>query len=391
MCIFKYSYRKIVFAICLILALTNCTDLTEIENRLNKLEICVDDLTTTCNALNEAYKNSKIISEISQNKETDSWVIKFSDNTSINIKNGKDGLNGITPLLQIDQNGFWSVSYDNGTSFEQIVNSAGNPIQAKGEESISVRVSSNENGYYCIESYYTSNPNKIIEKIETPYTTDASNIIKSIEKDNTSNIVTITMADGNKFKFNYEYKIPTSIAILNSQPLFMEKNGVKAVEFRVNPSNAEFKYDVSNSECEISLDLIGVNSRNYINEPTNYKLQKIEQAYDVNNKLLQGQYIAYITDLDQSTFYNDKVALVLTVKNENNEEIQISSSAFNIIFSDNDFVNLELLKEQNKGKVLKDVSFTLDDQNNYILSTPYVSNCTDLKPSFISNGKVYVK
>ena len=188
------------------------------------------------------------------------------------------------------------------------------------------------------------------------------------------------MADGNKFKFNYEYKNPTSIAILNSQPLFMETSGVKVVDFRVNPSNAEFKYDVSSNDCEISLDLVGPNTRNYVKEPTNYKLQKVEQVYDENNKLLQGQYKAYIEDLALSTFYNDKVALVLTVKNENKEEIQISSSAFDIIFSDNDFVNVELLKDKNQGKVLKDVSFTLEGENNYVLSTPYVSNCTGSYP-----------
>lgn len=388
--------RKTILTLLLVFTLTNCTDISEIEERLDNLEICVNDLTNAYNALNEAYKSSKMITEVSKNEENNSWIIKFSDNTSIEIKNGKDGANGsdgangITPLLQIDQNGFWTVSYDNGVSFEKINDSSGNPVQSKGQEGISIRVVSNENGFYCIESYYTSKPDEIIETIETPYTADKANIIQTIEKDNITNIITITMADGNKFKFNYEYKNPTSIAILNSQPLFMETSGVKVVDFRVNPSNAEFKYDVSSNDCEISLDLVGPNTRNYVKEPTNYKLQKVEQVYDENNKLLQGQYKAYIEDLALSTFYNDKVALVLTVKNEKKEEIQISSSAFDIIFSDNDFVNVELLKDKNQGKVLKDVSFTLEGENNYVLSTPYVSNCTGLKPSFTSNGKVYV-
>lgn len=388
--------RKTILTLLLVFTLTNCTDISEIEERLDNLEICVNDLTNAYNALNEAYKSNKMITEVSKNEENNSWIIKFSDNTSIEIKNGKDGANGsdgangITPLLQIDQNGFWTVSYDNGVSFEKINDSSGNPIQSKGQEGISIRVVSNENGFYCIESYYTSKPDEIIETIETPYTADKANIIQTIEKDNITNIITITMADGNKFKFNYEYKNPTSIAILNSQPLFMETSGVKVVDFRVNPSNAEFKYDVSSNDCEISLDLVGPNTRNYVKEPTNYKLQKVEQVYDENNKLLQGQYKAYIEDLALSTFYNDKVALVLTVKNENKEEIQISSSAFDIIFSDNDFVNVELLKDKNQGKVLKDVSFTLEGENNYVLSTPYVSSCTGLKPSFTSNGKVYV-
>lgn len=393
---------KVVLPFVLFSVLCSCTDLRDIEDRLNKIETTVNELRDACQALKDAYSNGKIISEVSKNDELNGWTIKFSDNSQIDIINGKDGIegnegadgnNGITPLLQIDNNGYWTVSYDNGRSFTLIKDKNGNAITSKGDDGKdgnNIRIVINENGYYCIEIYNNSNPNVVIEKIETSYTSNKSDIIKTIVKDEITNIVTITMADGSEYKFNYEFKRPTSIAILNSQPIYMEENETKVVTFRVNPSNAEFKYDVSKEDCEISLDFVNENSRSYINVPINYRLKEIKQVYDGNDKIIEGEYEAYIEDLNKSTAYNDNVALVLSLKNENNEDIQISSSVFNIVFSGNDILKFELLKENNSGIVLKDVSFEFDDNNNLTLETPYVSSCTTLKPSFTSNGKVYL-
>lgn len=393
---------KVFLFLATISLFTNCTNLSEIENRLDKIETTVNELKDACQALKDAYSNGKIISEVSKNDELNGWTIKFSDNSQIDIINGKDGIdgnagadgnNGITPLLQIDNNGYWTVSYDNGGSFTLIKDKNGNAITSKGDDGKdgnNIRIVIDENGYYCIEIYNNSNPDVIIEKIETSYTSNKSDIIKTIVKDEITNIITITMADGSEYKFNYEFKSPTSIAILNSQPIYMEENETKVVAFRVNPSNAEFKYDVSKEDCEISLDFVNENSRSYINVPINYRLKEIKQVYDGNDKIIEGEYEAYIEDLNKSTAYNDNVALVLSLKNENNEDIQISSSVFNIVFSGNDILKFELLKENNSGTVLKDVSFEFDDNNNLTLETPYVSSCTTLKPSFTSNGKVYL-
>ena len=104
----------------------------------------------------------------------------------------------------------------------------------------------------------------------------------------------------------------------------------------MNPSNAKFNYDVESSDCEIELDLLGSNTRaSYTSEPLNYKLSKVELVYDKQGVVKQGQYRAYITDLNVAENYVDDVALVLTVNNSNNEEVQISSTAFNVRYAEN--------------------------------------------------------
>lgn len=64
--------RILNLTIILVLILASCTDLSDIEKKLENLEICVNDLTNAYNALNEAYKSNKMITEVSKNEENNS-------------------------------------------------------------------------------------------------------------------------------------------------------------------------------------------------------------------------------------------------------------------------------------------------------------------------------
>ena len=66
--------RKTILTLLLVFTLTNCTDISEIEERLDNLEVCVNDLSNAYNALNEAYKSNKMITEVSKNEENNSWI-----------------------------------------------------------------------------------------------------------------------------------------------------------------------------------------------------------------------------------------------------------------------------------------------------------------------------
>jgi len=47
-------------------------------------------------------------------------------------ENGKDGKDGITPKLKIDADGYWMVSYDNGTTYDYVLNADGEKVNAVG-------------------------------------------------------------------------------------------------------------------------------------------------------------------------------------------------------------------------------------------------------------------
>lgn len=47
---------------------------------------------------------------------------------------GENGANGITPVLSIDAEGYWLISYDNGQTFMRLLDSNGRPVSALGRE-----------------------------------------------------------------------------------------------------------------------------------------------------------------------------------------------------------------------------------------------------------------
>ena len=77
------------------LALVSCTDLDEVNSRLDQLETDVKDLKSALEALQRAYDDGKIISRVDPiNSETGGWKVTFSDNSTISLLNGADGKDG---------------------------------------------------------------------------------------------------------------------------------------------------------------------------------------------------------------------------------------------------------------------------------------------------------
>lgn len=79
-CIFLYS---------------SCTNLDDVNKRLDNLEEEVDDLQSALQALQTAYDDGKIVKGVSPlTASKDGWKITFSDGSSIELQNGKDGADG---------------------------------------------------------------------------------------------------------------------------------------------------------------------------------------------------------------------------------------------------------------------------------------------------------
>lgn len=71
---------------------------------------------------------------------TKTWLTdKAGNRLPVTGNNGKDGINGtngtngkdgITPIIRIDTAGYWIISYDNGITFQRILNEYNQPVQA---------------------------------------------------------------------------------------------------------------------------------------------------------------------------------------------------------------------------------------------------------------------
>lgn len=248
------SVRNLLCLIAGIVVLTfsSCQNLDGINNRLDQVEVELNNLKSVSNALQEAYTQGKIIKSVTPlSGKTGGWEIGFTDGSTIRVVNA-----------------------DN---------------------------------------------------------MDASNLISSITKDEKTNVIVLELADGSKFTFNSIGVFPTSIAILNTNPVRLSMGTQASVEFRVNPSNASIVID--DNHYPLVLDKVGTiaTRSSYVTTPTNYKLISVEQVYDdVTNEKKVGQYRAIIEDTKKSVDYDEMVALVIDVEDANGDNVQISSNAFEV-------------------------------------------------------------
>ena len=385
--------KNIVHILSCLLLLVSCADLSDIEKRLDKLEGEIADINSAVEALRDNYSSGKIITDIQPSQSNDEcWKITFSDGSFIEILNGVDTDDGQLPYLLIDGDGYWCVSYDCGATYSRIMdNSASYILSMDGadEEGTQLKIDIDEVGKLSFLLYKKSQPDNIIDKIETPYTIRNKGIIAAVINDRVRRTLTITLSDGSTFVFDKENSLPASIAILTTSNLALAPGSTVSFEFRVNPSTAVFNYDVNSEDCDIALDVVGSSRSSYITEPVNYKLTKVEQVYSKEGVLKEGQYRAYITDLEKNKDYSDFIALVLTVTDKNNEKVQISSSAVNIMVTGNLITSFSFLKKNNEN-VTDDVVVKVEGNELKVYSS-HITDLKKLRATFVTNGyRVYV-
>lgn len=153
-------------------------DVDDLKDRITALEEQVNQMNEDIVSLQDIIHALDQNISISQVEQTDEgYILHLTDGTSINLYNGKEGssganapiigiaqengiyywtlttdekttwltdeagnklpvsgASGITPLLSIDEKGYWTVSYDNGKTYEQLTDANGNPVQAVGKD-----------------------------------------------------------------------------------------------------------------------------------------------------------------------------------------------------------------------------------------------------------------
>ena len=132
--------------ICAVMTLLFCplvTSCDDNDDRLANLDDRVSALESAIGKLQQAFDDGKTISGVSS--ESGKTTILFTDGTSVVIRDGKDGADGSDgkdgndgkdgadgkdgerPIVAIDDEGHWAVSYDNGATFVKITGSDPDP------------------------------------------------------------------------------------------------------------------------------------------------------------------------------------------------------------------------------------------------------------------------
>ena len=103
-----------------LLAAVSCSDLEDVQGRLDELESRVTALETQVNALNSNVEGTVELMEagtISDATQTGGvWTITLSDGRKITLTAGSLGV-GNTPVMSIDAEGYWQVDYGTGKNY----------------------------------------------------------------------------------------------------------------------------------------------------------------------------------------------------------------------------------------------------------------------------------
>lgn len=114
-------YRLIIPWI-IALVLQSCTSdnleqrISSLEERISALESVYGEINDNATALNILYKENLLILQYDERTENGNLVgydLKLSDGSTIRITFGKN-MEGIAPMIGVDESGKWAVSFDGG-------------------------------------------------------------------------------------------------------------------------------------------------------------------------------------------------------------------------------------------------------------------------------------
>ena len=330
------SYVCILSMLLLItgMSITSCTE--DFGPEIDRLKEDVSSLKTSVDKLKDAYEGGKIVSGVEPiTTGVGGWKITFSDNSAITLQNGingKDGVDGVTPYVKIDNNCNWIVSYDKGQTYSPIKDAEGNTISAKGIDGangVSVDVQVNSEGKYEIITYL-EDKNNPITVLPTPYSANPDNQITSIIEDSERGMVSITMSSGKQYNFGQALNYPTSIVLLKKEFLISEEGGTAEIEFFVNPSNAKItKEDIVINQLETGM--LKSYAESYANPSPNYEIVSLENSVNDKGEQLQGRYKLTIKHIGEFGFYEEYCTLVISTKDAQDNKIEITSEKFLLI------------------------------------------------------------
>jgi len=184
-----------------------------------------------------------------------------------------------------------------------------------------------------------------------------SSVVLGVESDD--GVYILTLYDGQRLTFNgKEVVYPTSLVAITTEIKFL-KNAEVAIEFRVNPSNAIFNYDVSSPDCRVEIDAAGkLKTYSYVTNPDKFRLTRIEQVSDADGNVTEGQYRAYIRDNNGDETYKYATAVVLTTKDKNNDTVRLSSAAITVERKANTYLPVVAIYTENRAEI--------EDKENWI-------------------------
>ena len=144
----KLFYKIFGTAMIAAAAAASCTDLDNLEQRIDSLESRIaaieaqlDGFNDNIEALGAFAEGNRTISSVAENNGV--YTITLSDNTTITLDQGSTAA---TPVVTVDENKYWMVDYNDGNGPQYLLNSSGKKVQAGTTPLFGV----DKNGYWTV-------------------------------------------------------------------------------------------------------------------------------------------------------------------------------------------------------------------------------------------------
>ena len=219
------SMKYLLYFLCLcssFLTLHSCddnddlkNDIKEMQQRVTELESAMDQLTTSITSLHTLQSNLKIVG-ITPTSE--GYNVEMSDGTSFNLTSAKE-IDGLLPILGINSEGFWTISYDQGKTTEVLKDKTGKSLSAKSDvkgSTPTMRIS--KDGFWQVSfdesksfDYLLDEGNKIVAFTSSSYTSLFNEVTYDAQKE----LLSLTLIkDNTKHEFpvisNFYLRIKTN-------------------------------------------------------------------------------------------------------------------------------------------------------------------------------------
>lgn len=176
----------------------------DLQKRLTKLEVQVNNLNGNIIALQELYKNGATISKVEEANGT--YTITLSNGKVLKVVQKMEET--IYPMVGIDANGYWTVQYGEETPQQILV--GGKPVKAIGDDGLTPEFRINEDtGYWEVRYKETDQFVTVKDSSGNPVKAEASTNTGFFKSAGTS-------ADGKSFDLTLNNDTEISIPIVSS-------------------------------------------------------------------------------------------------------------------------------------------------------------------------------
>ena len=130
-----------------------CTDTDDLEKRIDEIDARVTALEKVTEALNEnvaalqAIAEGKTINKVEENSGT--YTITLSDGTELKLNQGTEGM-GKAPLLSIDDEGYWMADYQDDKGPQYILSASDEKVIGRGQNGVTPKFSVNAAGNWTV-------------------------------------------------------------------------------------------------------------------------------------------------------------------------------------------------------------------------------------------------